>query len=39
MGRLDLMNCEFWQGKVMYSYSEQVKYLVNYIKKIDYELY
>lgn len=39
MENLDLMNCEFWQGKVMYSYSEQVEYLVDYIKKIDYELY
>lgn len=36
---LNLMNCEFWQGKVMYSFSEQVEYLIDYIKKIDYELY
>lgn len=36
---LKLEKCEFWQSKVMYSLSEQVEYLIDYIRKIDYELY
>ena len=36
---LELGKCEFWQSKVMYSLSEQVEYLIDYIRKIDYELY
>ena len=36
---LELEKCEFWQSKVMYSLSEQVEYLIDYIRKIDYELY
>lgn len=39
MESLDLTDCEFWQGKVMYSFSEQAEYLIDYIRKIDYELY
>ena len=36
---LELGKCEFWQSKVMYSLFEQVEYLIDYIRKIDYELH
>lgn len=36
---LDLKKCDFWQSRVMYSFSEQVQYLIDYIRKIDCELY
>ena len=31
---LEIEKCEFWQSKVMYSLSEQVEYLIDYIRKI-----
>ena len=39
INEIDLVDCEFWQGKVMYSFSEQVEYLINYIEMLDYDLY
>ena len=36
---MDLTDCEFWQGKVMYSFSEQAEYLIDYIRYFYYELY
>lgn len=36
---LDLKKCDFWQSRVIYSFPEQVEYLIDYISKVDYELY